>query len=77
MHYSILLQHVSIPVGIILRDTFKSENYTIGMIRILCTVTYAKYCHSSCVIFTFKRVPEDDPNRDRNILNKYCNVRTC
>jgi hypothetical protein len=31
LHYSTLYQHVSIPVGIILRDTFKSENYTIGM----------------------------------------------
>jgi hypothetical protein len=34
----------------------------------LYVVTYAKYCHSDCVIFTLERIPEDDPNRDRNMF---------
>jgi hypothetical protein len=39
-------------------------------IHVLYVVTYAKYCHSDCVVLTFKRIPEDDPNRDRNILEQ-------
>jgi hypothetical protein len=27
-------------------------------------------CHSDCVILTFKRIPEDDPNRNRNMLEQ-------
>jgi hypothetical protein len=29
-----------------------------------------KYCHSDSVVLGFKRIPEDDPNRDRNVLEQ-------
>jgi hypothetical protein len=50
-----------------------STNYSI---HILYVVTYAKYRHSDCVRFTFERIPEDDPSRDKKnvgIIYKYLN----
>jgi hypothetical protein len=38
--YNTLLQHVSIPIGIILRNKFKSQNYTIRM-----TI----FCYKMCI----------------------------
>jgi hypothetical protein len=39
-------------------------------VHIICVVTYAKYYYSDCVTFTFKRFPDGDPNKDRNMLEK-------
>jgi hypothetical protein len=35
-----------------------------------CDGGITRYCHSVCVNLVFKRVPEDDPSRDRNMLEE-------
>jgi hypothetical protein len=55
----------------------KTSTSELHINHLFCIYFITIYYHTVCVILVFKRIPEDDPNRDRNMSElKFCHVRT-